>query len=355
MISARVLMRNVASILHPVHIPVRTQHEDLLPSTLGLLTEKMPVVIIHFGKARYLRQALRQAENAGNEVILIGDESNNSFAKRHFYASDYFQQADAFRTKYRHLSLNPYNSELACFLRWFILKEFMEVNDLSMVFVCDSDVMLYSDVNVLPQEDAAFASPVYVRAGQSGTWRNAQASEGFWAYSDVCRVCQIIENAYEDRDELAILESLFADLKARGSQGGVSDMLLLGRFAEEKGIQEGVRITDRQCLCHNINDSEGLFEMQDVWPSPIARALASLTSFLRRHHLQTIEYVVSYVTQPHRVKAIEWREGLPYGTLRDSGDVVRLHSLHFAGRAKRLISRFQSAAQRSRRQTSVAQ
>ena len=38
---------------------------------------KVTIIVVHRGNQGYLRDALRCARNAGNDVVLIGDESNS--------------------------------------------------------------------------------------------------------------------------------------------------------------------------------------------------------------------------------------------------------------------------------------
>lgn len=39
--------------------------------------EKVTIIVVHRGNQSYLRDSLRCARNAGNHVVLIGDESNS--------------------------------------------------------------------------------------------------------------------------------------------------------------------------------------------------------------------------------------------------------------------------------------
>lgn len=348
MLFFRQVLRELAAILHPVPIPARSALTPSRHQSSPAPTAEIPVVIVHFGGGKYVRKAVKQAETMGNVVFLIGDKSNRDFAMNHCNAADYFRYAEEFRRHYQHMSFNPENSELACFMRWLILREFMEVHDLDVVFACDSDVMLYSDVTALWTSSAAYVGPVHVRAGQSAEYHCAQAGEGFWTRPDVARLCEIIMTSYESPQERDRLKKAFADLVSRGSQGGVSDMMMLGKFASEKGVPEGPVIFLSQSLCHNINDSEGVYETVTVWPRAVEKVLAVITDAVRKRGWLSLEFIISFLAQPRVIKAISWRHGLPYARLRDSGEPVRLHSLHFAGRAKRLIPRFERAAARSK-------
>ncbi len=111
-------------------------------------SDEIPVILIHKSNSDYLQHSLWQARQYNQRVLLLGDESNvGQTDAEHHMISDYHEEAEGFAKIYKHKSTNGYQYELFCFQRWFILKKFMEVNDLQRVFYCDSDVMLYCNVS----------------------------------------------------------------------------------------------------------------------------------------------------------------------------------------------------------------
>jgi len=110
--------------------------------------DEIPVIFIHKSDSYYLKDSLWQAKQYNNRVILIGDESNSHYdGVEHYRTEEYFSEAEDFAKIYQHQAVNPYNYELFCIQRWFVLKEFMEKNQIEKCFYCDSDIMLYCDVN----------------------------------------------------------------------------------------------------------------------------------------------------------------------------------------------------------------
>jgi hypothetical protein len=59
----------------------------------------------------------------------------------------YCRQAVEFQKIYKHYSPNGFIYERFCFLRWFLLRDFMLAHGLKHVLHLDSDVLLYVDVN----------------------------------------------------------------------------------------------------------------------------------------------------------------------------------------------------------------
>ena len=111
----------------------------------------LPIIFIHTGYSSYLEFTLRQAKftSPSSEVILLGDDANASLGSvvRHVNIRQYSKGASEFEKVYQHFSTNPYNYERFCLQRWFMLEEFMRSSGYQEVFVCDSDVLMYADIN----------------------------------------------------------------------------------------------------------------------------------------------------------------------------------------------------------------
>lgn len=122
---------------------------------MNLSSFKLPIIFIHTGSQFYLKNAIANAIafNPNGNVILLGDKSNAHFEKlfnrqlKHYYIHDFMKLAFEFKDCYIHMSSNHYDYELFCFQRWFIVREFMNVNKFDKVLCLDSDVLLYCDVN----------------------------------------------------------------------------------------------------------------------------------------------------------------------------------------------------------------
>jgi hypothetical protein len=114
------------------------------------MPDPLPIVFIHLFKSEYLPFTLGQAKmkNLNSPVIIIGDDSNNIFPfATHLHMNRYCKQAVEFQKIYKHFSPNGFIYEQFCFLRWFLLRDFMRAHSIQRLIHLDSDVLIYVDVN----------------------------------------------------------------------------------------------------------------------------------------------------------------------------------------------------------------
>jgi hypothetical protein len=91
-----------------------------------------------------------QLSNPDADIYIISNISSKTFYKKYgifIDINEYFKEAADFENLYIHLSSLDYNLELIFIQRWFVLKSFMEKNNLNHVVYLDSDCMLYYDVS----------------------------------------------------------------------------------------------------------------------------------------------------------------------------------------------------------------
>ena len=109
----------------------------------------IPVVLIHMGHQDYLKYSILQACR-NNHVYLISDAKINTelFPKNFELVNieDYSEGFNNFKNNYEHFNTTPYDFEVFCYHRWFILRNFMLKHNFDVTFYIDSDVMLMSDV-----------------------------------------------------------------------------------------------------------------------------------------------------------------------------------------------------------------
>jgi hypothetical protein len=111
----------------------------------------IPIIFLHRTDDSYLSFVLRQAKltNPHSEVVLIGSPPNSKYAVngiKHALIDDYFTGAAEFASVYKHLSPCEYYYNLFCFQRWFVLRDYMRSHHLRECWAIDSDVMLYADM-----------------------------------------------------------------------------------------------------------------------------------------------------------------------------------------------------------------
>ena len=105
------------------------------------MPQGLPIVFMHYGCSPYLPFTVGRAKmlNLNSPVLLIGDAENERMLPfvQHANMNRYAKQAAAFEKIYRHHSPNGLGYELFCFLRWFILRDFMITNRLTEIIHLD--------------------------------------------------------------------------------------------------------------------------------------------------------------------------------------------------------------------------
>jgi hypothetical protein len=224
----------------------------------------IPVVLIHNGYSEYLEYSIKQACR-NNEVFLISDRHPNvhddSF--KCFDIKDYFHGFENFRLNYMHLNTTPYAFEVFCFYRWLILKNFMEKNDLDVVFYIDSDVMLYTAVEYEWANYCQFDMTLSHRTAAISSFMTLRGVTNFW---------ESCENIYANKDtyDFQKIKSHFDIRQLHKLPGGVCDMTLFEHFHYNAGLGGGpgrigemMHIIDNCTYDHNINAEDQDFEMKN--------------------------------------------------------------------------------------------
>jgi hypothetical protein len=223
------------------------------------VSEPIPIVFIHLSNSEYLPYTLGQAKmkNLNSPVILIGDDTNNVFPfATHVHMNRYCKQAVEFQKIYKHFSPNGFIFEQFCFLRWFLLRDFMLAHGLKRVLHVDSDVLLYADVN---QEQANWKDAEL--SVVNGEYAGNMFVNGTKGLEDLCTIIWDMYAAPGADERLAAL------LESRRCPGrfAVSDMAAMRklfdanrhRMAEMTGIQPDGSYWDM-----NVRVDEG-FETED--------------------------------------------------------------------------------------------
>ena len=202
------------------------------------MADPLPIVFMHYGNSNYLPFTIGQAKLASltSPIVLIGDQTNNVLPFiTHVDMNRYSRQAVEFQKVYRHLSPNGFPYELFCFLRWFLLRDFMLEHGLKHIIHLDSDVLLYTDVNNERQNWKDFDLSLV-----NGVCAGNMFVNGTRGLEDLC---QVIWDMYAGPGAQDKLDAIYA--QRRQFNGAVSDMVALkslydsnrDRIAEMSGIQ----------------------------------------------------------------------------------------------------------------------
>lgn len=136
------------------------QHAKLPPA-------KTPLVWVHWDAPDYfaLSVASALAASPATPLVVLGDSTNAYQPCRHLALTRRAESAYEFLERYRHASENDFAYEAFCFMRWFILRDWAEVEGVERLAAIDSDVLLFADLerDLVPRLngcDFAFAGPM---------------------------------------------------------------------------------------------------------------------------------------------------------------------------------------------------
>lgn len=264
----------------------------------------MALVFIHEGYSEYLEFTLRQAHAASpaSEIVLLGNAENDRFpfvthvdVSRGAYAAAATQLAEV----YEHRSTNGETFERVCFERWYRLQEWMRQSGEERVLVLDSDVLLFA------REDEIFSTyPGPLALSISGdqekemVWA-ASPHTSVWTPASLEAFCAFTLSQFRQPGRF---DRKWEHHRVTGTPGGVCDMTALYLFSREHLATNTAEARGGVAVDHNLNVP---------------------------HNAHPDEYAMDGAA-----KALDWRDGQPWGTNRQTGEAVRFLALHLQGQAK---------------------
>lgn len=212
----------------------------------------LPIIFVHKTNPLYLGVALSQAKrmNPNGEVILLGDYSNQDYSGvHHYFIHNYCREAEEFANHYIHHSPNPFDYELFCFQRWFVIHEFIKRSrpDIKRFLYLDSDAMLFTKIDEELTKWMAYKMTLTGDGGPCYTFFNDGVLDEFVQY---------INNVYTTKNGIKQLEEYAHRLKEKNKNYGISDMssfMVFHRLYKDD-ILSLEKIDNDSCYLHNIND-----------------------------------------------------------------------------------------------------
>lgn len=263
------------------------------------------IIFIHRGRADYLEFSLKQALrfNPRERIHLIGDAAVAGYGSLVQFRpiESCMAGADEFAKVYEHHCTNPYDFELFCFQRWFVLRDFMRQERIEKCFYADSDIMIYFDA---AKEYSRFSNYDLMLScgidGHGSWWKSLEILEKF---------CGFAYDIYAKKDAKNYTRMInhLARLQRLGHWGGVCDMTVLGLFKnlEPKRVAEATEINGGATYDDNLN--------------------VSLNGSADRYKTRG------------GIKKIIWREGIPFGRLINTNQAVQFKTIHCQSTAKELM------------------
>ena len=113
------------------------------------------LIYIHRGYCDYMDDvfAITRHYNKDTRIILIGDSDNHGIANKYSIEHHLFSEYNE-EIPYHHVSVNPESYEKFCFSRWFILKNFINRNNIEHFVYSDSDNMILYNINSIKYDNA---------------------------------------------------------------------------------------------------------------------------------------------------------------------------------------------------------
>lgn len=219
---------------------------------------QISVIIVFKGQSTYLPYVIKQAAKQ-NSVHVITDTfpvSEDEILQPNVHWENiekYWYASDPFKAVYLHMSRNPYDYELLCFTRWFILLEYMKENSLETIFAMDGDVMLFCDVNEAYEP---------YRQYEATLLHSTAAISSYITYEGLKLFCQFLMDVYSGKEPLIYQELVDKWNRHQNfnQAGGVVDMTLLRIWQYLRTparIGEMMTVVNGTTFDHNINADDG--------------------------------------------------------------------------------------------------
>ena len=280
-----------------------------------MMDEKTRIAFVHRGQAWYLPYVLNQAKHASpsSDIVFVGD----TFALPRLAGVRTVplesEDADRFARNYRHLRSGSVRFELFCWLRWFYLLEYLRREEVGSVLYLDSDVLLFSSMRRLAEvypKAMSCALMVPKQEFDAFNWI-AMGHTSYWTREALEDFCTFATESFEKEELLDLYRQKWSwaqrtGLKKSMGGAGVSDMTGLYLWWNQR--RESV-------LNLAVNTDGNVFDL----------ALTTARNY------EDGEYVMT----SNGTKLIDYGDKEPSFVKADgSGERVRVHGVHFQGRAK---------------------
>lgn len=272
-----------------------------------------PIIIVHRGNQQYIKECIKQAHfsNPKSRIILIGSDvviDDIPFVE-YYKIEDYFDYAQEFEKCYRHYSVNPWEFELFCFQRWFIIKEFIEKNNIHKFLHIDSDVLLYSDFT--KEEEYVKNLEKY-----DYTISFCCAHTSFFNKQEViARYCNLVSEYFKD-------DSFFA------------------QFANDPNNPYIVFNSNKDIKCLKpLSDMTFWQYFSDVYGSKCLNT----SHFIKNNSMinfNMYSHGTTYGGIGNIHNIIFNKENKPHLYVLEQNGLIRMHSLHFQGARKQLMPKY---------------
>lgn len=293
------------------------------------MNDIIPIVFYQGGSyCPYLKISVRQAykRNPNNPIIILADnpeqyraELPGSHKIQLLAINDYSSSAKQFESIYEHLSTNPQQFELPCFMRWFVLDEYCKNHNLRQYFYLDNDVLLYCNFQDWVEDYNRF---VYTMTNNV-SWGISLMNDTKWL-SRFCEFCMNVYGLQGDHSKFYYHKILshYEDLQSTRRAGGVCDMTLLSFFRQDAFTPPGLVGEMSAILKEDETDTESCF-VRNVY-------------YTFDHNINQSDGF----KMKNGIKDVSFERTLPVVHNEELNIDVRFLCLHFQGAAKSLMEKY---------------
>lgn len=235
---------------------------------------KIPVVFLHVGEQDYFADAINIAGRK-NQVYVLGNQTGEFLKKINkgcnvsFYnIQKYSLAGELFKSVYEHFHSGAVPQQVICYVRWFMIRNFMIESDISAIFHADSDLAVLSDMTEVYKARAAPNLALMTQSNQPDYRWVASGHGSFWSIKAMCDFCDYTIESYQNPIEKQKLQEKYRWHLANNVEGGVCDMTQLYLFSRNYKTQSLSLVweDDNSCFDDNVNSSENYnpdeYEMQ---------------------------------------------------------------------------------------------
>lgn len=228
------------------------------------MNNEIPVVIIHTGFRDYLKINLEISSQynsiyiiGDNTLKVLGDITNVTYVDINKYRNN--EDIQKLSKMFINMSSNNGNLEYVCFERIFILKYFLQENNIERIFHMDSDnILLYNINNYNFHKDVAYClARNYHKHRMSNSIHVGLLNKHF------CDVfIQLYKDIYDNKSKLHLIQDKINYHKKDNGTfqgGGICDMTLYYIIANEKliDVQNLLEPNNGVVFMNNLNNGEG--------------------------------------------------------------------------------------------------
>lgn len=254
-----------------------------------------PLVFVHRSCQNFFRFAARQAimTNPHATVWHIGDTRIREIPELQFEPlTNHLDAIRELEDVYIHYSPNPIDFELFCMQRWIAVLSLMKRENLESAWVLDSDAMVYSRLSELSDFQALGDGMSINSVSPHFTYIRSRAS--------LEKFCREMIDCYRTDDPAAILKGVSMSLGMHA--WGVSDMSFFYYFAKQHPGELG----DNSLVVNGAMFDNSLRQVQGC-------------------------------EMENGLKKITWIDQCPHATSAETGELIKLHGIHFQGGLKPLM------------------